>query len=359
MFSLFGLLLVPLIVGGIAYSINKRTVTWKEFLLQIAVSIIFVVGTWSYARYAAMQSTEHWNGRVTAKDSGTEHCCHSYECNCSTCSNSDGTTYSCNCSTCYRHSIDYWWAVDVSTGDKVSDTCVGHGSDPRWWSRAYVGEPVSIPHEYTNYLKADPESIMVHDFDPAMVESVPPFPEVHSRMRVRKVVRHGDAHPPLAWDVALKELNADIGRMHQVDVTILVTSHKSPTFAFAVEAAWLYGPKNSLNIVMGTDGEKITWARVVTISDVEELKIELRDGLQGMSLRDPNIIPFIRKLVEQKFRRTPMAKYEYLASAASPEGWWLFFLYFFAFLISGGLAYWVHVKDVFGDERWILRSKNR
>lgn len=355
MFSLFGLLLVPLVVGGTSYAINKWTTTWKEFILQMTVSILFVVGTWSYARYAAMQSTEHWNGRVTDKDSGTESCCH-----CRTVCDSRDEEGSCTSS--HRecdHSFDYWWSVDVSTGDTLTDGCNGWGGDPEWWASAYKGEPVSVPHTYTNYLKADPESIMVHDFDPAMVASVPPFSEVYSWMRVKKVVRHGDAHPPLAWELGLKELNADIGRKRQVDVTILVTSHQDPAFAFAVEAAWLYGPKNSLNIVMGTDGEKITWARVVTISDVEELKIELRDGLMGRSLRDPEIIPFIRGLVEKKFHRTPMEKYEYLASAASPEGWWLFFLYLFAFLVSGGLAYWVHVKDVFGDERWLLRNQNR
>jgi len=355
MFSLFGLLLVPLIVGGASYAINKRTTTWKEFILQMSVSILFVVGTWSYARYAAMQSTEHWNGRVTDKDNGTQSCCH-----CRMVCDSHDKDGACTSShqEC-DHSFDYWWSVDVSTGDKLTDGCNGWGSTPKWWGKAYKGEPVSVPHTYTNYLKADPESIMVHNFDPKMVASVPPFPEVYSWMRVNKVVRHGNAHPPLAWETGLKDLNADIGRKRQVDVTILVTSHKDPAFAFAVEAAWLYGPKNSLNIVMGTDGEKITWARVVTISEVEELKIELRDGLTGRSIRDPEIIPFIRKLVEQKFRRTPMEKYEYLASAASPEGWWLFFLYLFAFLVSGGLAYYVHVKDVFGDERWLLRNQNR
>jgi len=348
MMSLIGLLLVPIVIGGAAFFFLRATISWKEFLVQMAASVLLIVGTWALARWGAMQSTEHWNGRITAKDNGTQGCCH-----CRTVC--DSTDKDGNCTSSHiecDHIMDYWWSADVSTGDVLNDGCNGGPADPEWWTKAYIGEPASVPHTYTNYLKADRESIITHDVPESEIGSVPDFPEVHSWYKVSKVITHAGARAPRHWQSELLDLNADLGNKRQVDVIVLLTKRKDPEFAFAVEAAWLYGPKNSLNVVMGTDGQKITWARVVTISEVENLSISLRDGLQGMALNDPTVIPFIRAEVDKKFHRTPMEKYEYLASAASPEGWWLFWLYVLAIGISGGLTWYMHREDVFGDEGW-------
>jgi len=346
--SLIGLLLVPIVIGGGAFYFLRATITWKEFLAQMGASVILIVGAFALARWGAMQSIENWNGRITDKDSGTESCCH-----CRTVC--DATDDEGNCTSSHEecdHAFDNYWNVSVSTGDVLHDGCNGSSSTPGWWAKAYVGEPASVPHRYTNYLKADPESILRHEVEGTDLSGIPSYPEVHSWYKVKKVVTHGGARVPRSWQSDLLELNADLGNKRQVDVTVLLTKRKDPEFAFAVETAWLYGPKNSLNIVMGTDGETITWARVVTISEVEDLKISLRDGLQGRKLNDPEIIPFVQGEVERKFHRTPMAEFEYLSSAASPEGWWLLLLYVLAIAVSGGLTYWMHREDVFGDQGW-------
>lgn len=358
MTSLVGLLLVPVVIGSAAYIIYKHTITWKEFVAQVVGCAVMIGICFGIARFSALRDVEHWNGRVSDKDNGTEGCCHSYECNCQTCTDAKGNSYDCNCQTCYEHFEDYWWQLDFSTGDRIHDGCNGWDITPGWWDKAYVGEPASLPHGYTNYLKADPESIIVHSYDERMVSEVPPFPQVRGKYHVNKVIEHHGAHAPRFWEPKLMDLNADLGNKKQVDVTILLTGVRNPDFAYAVEAAWLYGPKNSLNIVMGTDGTTILWARVVTISEVEELKIELRDGLTGRELRDPQMIDFIGEQVAKKFKRTPMEKYSYLASAAAPSGGVMIFLYILAFLMSGGISYWMHREDVFGDQRWLLRNKS-
>jgi hypothetical protein len=342
------LLCVPLLVGGLSFLHFRHTISVKEFALQLTLSVVLAVTGWMLARWQSMRSVEHWNGRIISKDSGTESCCH-----CRTVCDARDKDGKCTSSheEC-EHSYDNWWSVDVSTGDTLKDDCNGSGSAPRWWADAYVGEPASVPHDYTNYLKADPESLLHRSANPADLDTVPPFPEIHDYDKVSKVVTHGGASAPQPWQRELMEINANLGDLRQVDVTVVLTTRPDPEYAYAIEAKWLYGPKNALIVVMGTDLETITWARVVTISDVDELAITLRDELPGRSLHDPTLIQFIGQQVEAKFHRKPMADFEYLASAAAPRGWWLVGLYALVLLVSIGLTMIMHAKDVFGDERF-------
>lgn len=356
MAHLFGLLLVPLVVGGAVFLINKTTITKKEFALMEGIALLVAVLGFFLARWGAMSDTEHWNGRVTSKEHGSEHCCHSYECNCTTyqCGTKDSPRTCKTCQTCYRHSQDYYWALNYSTGDRiVVEDCEPNRHDvPAAWARTQKGEPASLPHTYTNYLLADPESLLLEGSDAHLMNDVPSFPRVHNYHHVQKAIGHGVAVPP-GWQEGLMELNADLGARKQVDVVVLFTKHQDPTYAQAVEAKWLYGPKNALIVVAGVENDHISWARVVTISRVEDLKISIRDGMVGMKLSDPTTaLAFLRREVAGKFHRTSMSEFEYLASAAKPKGWMLVLLYVLLFGGTLGLAFWMHREDVFGDERF-------
>lgn len=359
---LFGLLLMPFVVGAVAYLITKTTITWKEYVLMTVVSGGVAFGGYQLAKWGAMRDTEHWNGRITKKDHGTESCCH-----CQTVCDAHDSDGNCTSShTECDHFQDYWWSAHVNTGDTLNDGCNGWNTTPEWWEKAYVGEPAAIEHGYTNYLKADPDSLMTPAAE-QYIDQVPNRPKVTGRYHVRRVIAHQSSSVgvPTTWQKELDEMNADLGNKYQVDVLLLVTKVRDPTFAEAVKAKWLYGPKNAVTVVLGVpDGQTIEWARVVTLSNVEVLKIELRDELPGRSLDDPEILPFIRKEIETQYTRTPMAEYEYLASAVKPPFWMTVGLYFGNLIIIIGLAFWMHREDVFGDEgrqsgRGLFRRRRR
>jgi len=184
------------------------------------------------------------------------------------------------------------------------------------------------------------------------LDQVPPFPEVYGLYHVQRVLSKGVNVPP-NWQKDLDEMNKVLGPQYQVDVLLLVTKNKDPMFAKSVEAKWLYGPKNAVTVVIGApDGKTIDWARVVTLSEVEKLKIEIRDELPGKALDDPKILPFLQHEIKTAYSRTPMAEYEYLATAAKPTTGWTVALYLLNLCLIIGLAVWMHQKDVFGDERW-------
>ena len=351
---LLGLLLMPFVVGAVAFLVTDTTISWKEYALMTAISAVVAFGGYQIAKYGAMQDTEHWNGHITDKRAGTTSCCHCHqECT--------GYDKKGNCNgyrTVCPHTIDYYWLVDVSTGDTLGPGCVHQSSAPGWYSDAYIGEPAAVAKNYTNYLKADPDSLMTPGLQEHM-DGIPVFPEIYGMYHVKRVISQG-VPIPTTWQKTLDDMNDRLGAKHQVDVLILLTSSKDPEFAKAVEAKWLYGPKNALTVVLGVpDGQNIEWARVVSLSEVNTLKIEIRDELPGNVLNDPAILPFIEKQIVTHFTRTPMAEYEYLATAAKPTTGWTIFLYFLNLLVICGLAYWMHKEDLFGDERYLSRKKKR
>jgi len=367
--TLIPLLTIPLIILGAAKLKWPSRFTVKEFLLAEAVMVALMVGGFFSARWGAVQDVEKWGGEIVSKDHGTEPCCHCYEV-CQTCTDSDGNSYSCNCVEVCPHAHDYWWSVGVSTGDRiVMRSCEPNKrNSPRAWDDAYVGEPASVEHLYTNYLLADPESVFRQSDVAPTAASVPPYPRVHGYYKADQAINLGTRMPVADWNMGLRELNADLGAGKQVNVIVIATNDGDPRYADTVERAWLYGKKNDLVFVLGVggDADTIDWARVVTISRVEGLKVAARDELPGMRLSDvEGTLGHIRELTYHRFERTPMAEFEYLMAAAKPKPWMLWLLYLTAILGSAAWAVAMVIYDPFGDERkhralaWDIKPRRR
>ncbi len=343
--TLLGLILVPLLVGAIAFYVFKATITKKEFVVQAVATVLVMLGGWQLAKYGALQSTEHLNGRIIQKLSGTQSCCHCED----VCDSKDKDG---NCTSSHEecdHNHDYWWSLDTTVGKINVRDCSGDDNAPSIWVRARVGEPAAKNHLYTNYLKADSHNVLVHENLGKYASRIPDYPEVYDLYKVNPVLTDG-VPTPRDWVEAIREINASLGASRQIDVTVLLTRVQDPTYAQAVESKWLYGPKNSLTVIIGTDGEKATWVRGMTFSKVSTLKVRLRDDIQGLPLNGTVIPDTIKELVRKHFRRTAMANYEYLARTMEPSTGWLVGLYFLAFALSIGLSALMHKKDLFGDE---------
>jgi hypothetical protein len=339
---MIGLILIPLIVGGLAFYL-LRTITWKEFLLQIGSSVALLVGVYFVAKWGALQDTEYLNGVITKKAKGTESCCHCH----TVCDSRDKDG---NCTASHEvcsHFHDYWWSLKTTVGTIGVKDCSGSSSTPGVWKNAVVGEPATVAHRYTNYLLADKDSIVRHDVIDEFGKQIPNFPGVRNLYKRNPVVSDG-VKIPADWQKLFGEMNARLGSKKQVDVVVLLTKETSPTYAQAVETKWLYGPKNAFTVVIGTDGNKVRWARAVTISKVSDLKIKIRDELEGAELSTvPGIVD---ALVGRHFNRTPMSDFEYLNKSTTLPTGWMIALYILAFLLSIGITITMHVKDVFGDE---------
>jgi hypothetical protein len=352
---LFGLLLIPIIIASIIFFIFHEKITWKEFLIQVSFQTFIISCFYAIALHKDISDVQHIHGRITGKVHDSQSCCHCRQvCKMKTkvCSGSgrDKSCYS-ECSlwvTECDHSQDYYWSLNSTIGDFTIDSCEPNPNrTPKVWEEAYVGEPATRTSYYDNYLKIDPESIFAHkDFKKY---SVPDFPQTYDFYKVDSIT--GSVKVPYDWNYKLNEINARLGRQKEVDIKIVTTWLQDASYAEAIESKWLYGPKNSLIIVLGINENKISWARVVTFSKVEELKIYLRDELQGKTLND-DVLNIIEKSVGEKFKRTSMSEYKYLLDSKKISTGWIIFLYILGTIMSLGISYLLHRHDLFGEQSY-------
>ncbi len=353
-----GVFLIPLLIGAAAFFLS-RTITWKEFAIQVAVQAVVAGTTAACVYHMNTSDDEVWSGNVTSKQREWTFCEHSYQCHCRQECSGSGKNRSCSqvCDTCYEHLNDYNWGVNVSTGDKLYiDRVDRQGTrEPARFSSVVIGEPASVDHGYTNYVKAAPDTLFRRQ---GLVEkhgaTLPAYPgRIYDYYRINRLVtvdtHVGDAHK---WNAELQALNAEVGNKWQADVAVVLTSGKPREWFFALEEKWLGGKKNDVVLVINRDGDEVTWVEVMAWVKDPLFKVKLRDSI----LEDPKkvdrekVIPKIRSAVVSSYQRKPMKDFEYLKSSIRPSTTeWIVSL-IIGLILGVGLAIFFHTQDVFNEE---------
>jgi hypothetical protein len=346
------MLLLPLGIITAAKIAWPDKVTVKEFLACIGVVLMLMCVGYFVGRSSRTSDTEIWSGRIRSKTRETEPCSHSYECFCTT--DSKGRT---TCRTCYEHAYDVAW-VARTTNDELA---YRDGSNPPYslppsrWRHIRVGEPTAIEHSYTNYIRGNPDSVLrTRGFGERYRTSIPSYPEVVDHYRANRFLTSGVTVPDAAeYRTWLDGLNADLGRRRQVNIIVLVTQHSNPEYADGVRELWLGGKKNDVIVVVGApDFPRIEWARVITWSRSEELKVNIRDRVMAMREFEPRgFFWILRDEVGHHFIRRPMHDFEYLAATITPPTWVIVLLTMLGILSACGLAWHAVHNDWFDEER--------
>lgn len=311
-------------------------------------------------RLAGMQDTEVWNGSIASKTHTSMGCCHCrQECDTCTRTNSQGRTetYRCHCREVCDHPRDYRWDLHVTTGDDIAvKQCEARESaEPPAWTKAYVGEPASVEHPYTNYLLADPDSVFQQAGNTAVSLLTTNYPRVTGLYHVDHVVGSWPAGVRPTLEDAMDAANTSLGSRKQVNVILYgYTGPASATDAAqALAQAWTYGKKNDLIVVVQHDGTGVVSADVVTISKVGELRSRVQHELAGVFLDE--LPEKVNALVEHDFTRTPMAEWSYLESQARPPAWAIVL----AVLVEVGSAVVYVMQGAFREADLFSRFRNR
>lgn len=345
------LLVFPLVWPFVAKMVWKHEITLVEMGLNLLVGALIVVAGWYGGKYAETRDVEILNGEVTSKFSKRVSCEHSYSCNCTEqcSSNSDGSR-SCYtiCQTCYEHPWDKDWLLGTNVEElKVPREDRRGTREPARWTAAKVGDPVAVPSSYTNYIKGAPDSLFNTLADMKAVERfeerVPPYPSsVHDLHYVNRVLSVGFALPEASqWNLAMAMMLRKLGPAKQVNTVIVLAKETDPEFATAIRAKWLGGKKNDVVVVLGTpEYPKLSWVRVLSWTDEELFKVQLRDALQGLGTADQvGVMSLIEQHIQASFVRRPMTDFEYLADEAQPPLYLLIALFLLSVGASVGLAF--------------------
>lgn len=358
--NLLLILIIPLLVGLVGFVLSLYSkehflrITPKEFVLHLVLCFAFAVIGIFIARSIKTHDTEIWSGYIAKKWSDNDHCCHSYRCRCRNECTGTSNSKSCRevCDTCYQHSYDVGWYAKTTNNEVVySDTCnAPFTQSPKRWDAIQVGEPSAFEHGFINYIKANPDSVLrTQGVAERFTSKIPKYPCVYDHYRATRFISANVKIPNDAeLNVKLAEINASLGKRKQVNIIVVVVNEGDQMYLEALREKWIGGKKNDLIVVVGTPNfPEIAWAGVVSWTRVEELKITIRDRIMQLNtFNGEDILKILREEIEQKFVRTPMADFSYLAATIEPPTWAIIVLFILNIGTSVGLQWFFWNNEV-------------
>lgn len=356
---LFLLLLLPLLIGLGGHLLFRARVTAKELLVQEGALLLVICIGYGIALSDRASDVEHWNGRIANKWRATTGCCHSYPCRCvTTCTGGKNSTCSTHCQTCYLHSWDQAFYARTTNDETVfSDTCNSPGSaPPARWVEIVPGEPTSVEHSFTNYVKANAETIMRRTGAlERWAGTIPEYPKVYDYYRADHFIVVGlpDLPRRAALNEQLAQVNAEQGRRREVNAIVIVAKAGDPSYAEAIREAWLGGKKNDLIVVVGAASfPQLDWVSVVSWSEREDMKLAIRDRIMGYgTFNGSAIVEVVRQEIAKGFVRKRWEDFDYLKATVEPSNAAKWVLGIIGVLLSIGMTVLFHQVDAFGEER--------
>jgi hypothetical protein len=352
------LLVIPLLIAVGGFLFSKGLVTRKELGLQVGVQVVVAAVSAVIVHYSNVHDTEVWNGYVASKSREQVSCEHSYDCNCHSCRcDKKGNCDRC-CDTCYEHLHDYDWDVYSSNAETISINRVDRQGvdEPPRFTRVAIGEPTTVEHGYTNYIKAAPGTLFRHQ---GLVEkfknSIPTYPEVFDYYRLNRLILVGGVQvaDSGAWNDGLAKLNAEVGRPKQANVLVVLARNQPQEYFYALEEAWIGAKKNDIVLVIGVDDSLAPqWATVMCWTTQEIFKVKLRDDVMSLpTLNADNVVAALKKDVVESYVRKPMADFQYLEASITPTPLQWSLSLIIGLVISVILTIVSIRVDIFGDER--------
>ena len=136
----------------------------------------------------------------------------------------------------------------------------------------------------------------------------------------------------------------------QVNLILINMGNVPIKYAYAQQDYFENGNKNDFIITFGTDSKNnITWCYPFSWSEVERLKIDVRDYFLDLGKLDNNFykkIPDIAKMIEDQYVRKQFADFSYLTVEISKVG--KVFMYVF---LAIGIVIYLFVYQIVLEER--------
>lgn len=351
------LMAIPTILS-IGYLVwkHKNKYDWMDLLrdagLQLGAAAVVILIGLGIAYWQSTSDTEIWNGQVTGKASVEVHCRHNYPCNCRQVCSGSGKNETCStvCDTCYVHSYDIDWDVYSSTNETVSiDTIDSQGLQmPPRWGAAYVGEPFSSEHTFTNYILANPASVLLGQKGDMKKfgKWIPKYPDVYDYYKTTHFINMGVLHQPDdTWNYLLSMANRSLGPERQVNLIVVTVPTDDPAYMYAFRDAWIGGKKNDAIVLIGsTTGHEIDWVGVVSWTPNKEFNIYVRDRIMEQKSLDNRdaIVSVIFQETTNRFKRMHMKDMKFLVRSFQPSGKAMGWILFFGILASVGACFGSH-----------------
>jgi hypothetical protein len=351
------LMIVPFIIAVAVLLIFKKAVTVWEFLGQLGMTAAFIGICLAIAYNARTTDVEVWNGQVTQRETHHVSCSHSYQCHCHEVSSGSGknrTTHE-ECDTCYEHSYDVDWTVHASTGESLNIEREDRQGlvEPKRWDEAYPGQPYSSEHSFTNYILANPDSVLLGTKGDVekFKNMLPNYPAtIYDYYKHDPVINMGVPNVDMkTWNWLVQEQNKVLGTAKQANVIVILVPTDDASYMLALKDKWVGGKKNDIDVVIGsTDGHKIEFADVMSWTTNADFKVDLKNQIQdiGNLDRKDDIVKAIGGTTQAKFERMHMKSMKYLMRSFQPSGASMMWSFILSILLNIGYSIWAVKNNI-------------
>jgi hypothetical protein len=362
----FNLLIPVIAILFLLFRFKRKMALWEYALLFVIPVIVIAIAKFSSVSsqtkdheiwnmyITSAQYTEPWTTWVTETCS-RENCTGSGEDR--TC-----TTEYYDCSYCDRNGPS-WTAYDNS-GKSYSITRVqfemlcnkwgnrtfkdmrrsidysgGCGQDGDAYTTKWNGVfedlvPITAKHSYKNKVQV---STSVFNF-----QAVDSIDKAELKLFEYPAADRWNYNPILgATDIAaserLRKWNGKLGSFRQVHMLICVFKNLPREAAERQEDYWKGGNKNEFILCLGIDdSKKVKWSHVISWTEEEKLKIEVRDEAMEIGYDLVKIVDYMATNVQKKFQRKEFADFNYLK--IEPTSRAVMITFFITLILTIGLS---------------------
>lgn len=354
------LMMAILPIPWVVQYVWPHRVTFAEIAIVTVISAVLTLLVYGAGKYAISADTEMLNGHVIRKERIHGKYDQPYQCNCRQVCSGTGSSRSCysQCDTCYEtHYTVNWVAITtiqqiaIDSSDRTTKRVYDEPDPPRY-TTIRAGDPVTVPHWYTNYVKAAPDSLFhaSASWVGMFKNKIPPYPnKVYDIYKLDRVLSVGVPIPDMqAWNDDVSKYNGQAGTVKQSNLIIVFVDTPDSNYIHALAGSWIGGKKNDIVVVVGSPSyPAIEWVRVLAWTDNEVFKVQLVHELEELATIDrPKFMEVVKRNVDGGYKRKPMADYQYLQYSVDPP-WWIVALALLTGVVSAlGISYYFYVEKI-------------
>lgn len=396
-------ILIPVTIGVILWLFSENK--WRgqkyfngtELVISSLVAIAIVSTGWYIAKNMAFYKNEQIGGFIDRKwTEDGDHQESDTDCT--------GTGEDRTCTTTYytvyhrdfylsNTTGDWWdgwiWSERV---DKSCQVCEPYRI-PSYWQNAYIGKPVSLDHQYKDYIGANLRKRYQNEFEAINIPDIcPDYPyRKIDYDRTDKVLTLDFQSPELeGWNFAPRnemsvydfvqvkagEFNLPVyldtmfgysGANYQADLMLIFANSTNIQYADKCLAKWERGPKNAIYVFFFGDLSNGQVSNVIVDFGVEgdhqnkdysnegksnfRLKVKLESELReyfrnGGALDRETILLMIGKNIKENFNREEMSNYAELARTVKPSNSAMWFIAILVIVIDIFLKTYFYHNDL-------------
>jgi hypothetical protein len=352
MYSFLMLPLLPVLVALACRYFWPHEICWKEWAVSAGIGAVLTLILIGSGFMYSTGDVEILNGKITSKEREHGHYEESYDCNCSTDSNGHRS-----CNTCYRDHYTVTWRANSTIGtfdiDHIDRTSrsVYNTPDPSRYTIINVGDPASRTHRFTNYVRAVDRSLFHFSVvDERYINMLPQYPSnIYDIYKIDRVIPVGVNVPDLRqWNDDLSNMLKDLGPTKQVNASIVFVN-ADQAYLESLRTHWLNGKQNDVVVVVGTkEYPNIDWVGVLSWSDNELFKIELRDAVYVLKTIDRStMLQTVHQHVAKSFTRKHFEDFDYLKYDVDPPEWSIVLSLLLGIASALGMSYYSYRNRLF------------